>query len=509
MQKLFTIAAGLLLTCHSMKADVQYRDQRRDLYRVLPIHSKSIVFLGNSITNGNEWAEVFGNSPYIVNRGTSGNTSGEIAAHMDAIIGGKPAKVFLLIGINDNADPDIVIPNVTKAIDIARTESPTTELYLQSILPNHSGYASRNPNIERTNELLKTLCRNKGVTFIDIWSSLITSPFNHTLNPVHSNDGLHMMGSGYRTWVKGYEKYIGIKPVYRPGDNINIPSASHGYVNQRLSNFALLPLTKKDILMLGDFYVNAGEWRELLRNRNIKNRGIGVDIYTTSISLTELKEMLPYIIVQRNGRYRTVPAKIFISCGMKDLDMGVPVDTALQTYKEILEQISQLAPESEVFIQSIIPRKNAKDNTTKYQPFNEGIRQLPHTLRQKNIHFIDIYAGFITSDDVIDNVYMENNKNLNGRGYLHWAGILAPYVNHRISPLREDMYDLCILLSEARRKLYDYSINGTHDTMSQLHIQNLQKTIDETANIITDNDATPTTITNQYTLLKNVLNDLK
>ena len=49
----------LLLGAGRVLAQGEYYDQRRSLFEVLPIRSSDIVFLGNSITDGGEWAELF------------------------------------------------------------------------------------------------------------------------------------------------------------------------------------------------------------------------------------------------------------------------------------------------------------------------------------------------------------------------------------------------------------------------------------------------------------------
>lgn len=39
-----------------------FYDQRASLFDALPLDSTNIVFLGNSLTNGCEWHELFGNA---------------------------------------------------------------------------------------------------------------------------------------------------------------------------------------------------------------------------------------------------------------------------------------------------------------------------------------------------------------------------------------------------------------------------------------------------------------
>ena len=57
MKKLLFLAL-LLAAALPTFAQSSYNFQRRSLFEVLPIHSNDIVFLGNSITDGCEWAEL-------------------------------------------------------------------------------------------------------------------------------------------------------------------------------------------------------------------------------------------------------------------------------------------------------------------------------------------------------------------------------------------------------------------------------------------------------------------
>src|SRR5688572_21180522 len=77
-----------------------YYQQRVTHFKSLPNTKGDIVFIGNSITDGGEWNELF-NDLKIKNRGISGDVSTGVLHRMDEIAQRKPAKVFLLIGVND------------------------------------------------------------------------------------------------------------------------------------------------------------------------------------------------------------------------------------------------------------------------------------------------------------------------------------------------------------------------------------------------------------------------
>jgi len=90
------LVLGLLFGANSFAQQEKYTTyyyQRATLFEQLPITSTDIVFLGNSLTDGCEWTELFGN-PHIKNRGISGDEVMGIYDRIDPILKGKPAKIF-------------------------------------------------------------------------------------------------------------------------------------------------------------------------------------------------------------------------------------------------------------------------------------------------------------------------------------------------------------------------------------------------------------------------------
>lgn len=218
MKRLFIMTALTLAVVAGVKAQKHspHYYQRATLFEVLPVDSRDIVFLGNSITYGGEWSELFGR-PNILNRGISGDTSEGVLDRLDAIVGGKPAKIFLMIGTNDLArgiSVDEVVGNISKIIDRTAAESPSTMLYIQSVLPVSAhfglfgGHTSKGNEIREVNSRLQALAAEKGVVYIDLHTPL-TDPETGDMNLKYTNDGLHLKGEGYLLWrdiVAGYVK---------------------------------------------------------------------------------------------------------------------------------------------------------------------------------------------------------------------------------------------------------------------------------------------------------------
>ena len=184
-----------------------YYHQRRTLFEQLPDTRNEIIFLGNSITDGGEWHELF-NNPRVKNRGISGDVTEGVLYRLDEVTRSKPQKVFLLIGINDLAGgipKETVLGNIGKIAQQIRTASQKTEVYIQSILPvNNSfakfqGHTSKTEEVLWINQQLKQRCLNEGFIYVDLFSHFKCSDSNLT-NPSYTNDGLHLTGDGYLLW---------------------------------------------------------------------------------------------------------------------------------------------------------------------------------------------------------------------------------------------------------------------------------------------------------------------
>ena len=213
--KRILILAAALLAAGTAFAQSEYNLQRRSLFEVLPVLSSDIVFLGNSITDGCEWSELF-NNRHVKNRGISADRSGWLLDRLDPIIAGHPKKLFLMIGTNDlagGASPEQIVADVARLIDRFQAESRWTKIYVQSILPvngeafsKYKGHYEHSHLIVPTNKLLEALCDEKGVTYLDVWGAL--ADHDGRLDKRYTNDGLHLMGEGYVVWRDAIKQHV-------------------------------------------------------------------------------------------------------------------------------------------------------------------------------------------------------------------------------------------------------------------------------------------------------------
>lgn len=127
---LIVILFTILSQAQTQKYSTFYM-QRASLFSKLTITPKDIVFIGNSITNGAEWSELFPQKR-VKNRGISGDTSEEVYDRLEAIVKDKPAKIFILIGINDisrGIEVETIVQNMKQIVEKIQNESPKTKIY--------------------------------------------------------------------------------------------------------------------------------------------------------------------------------------------------------------------------------------------------------------------------------------------------------------------------------------------------------------------------------------------
>lgn len=218
MKKILFIMVTLLVSLTSSAQERKYStfyEQRATLFEELPVTSKDIIFLGNSITNGGEWGELF-NNKNVKNRGISGDICMGVYDRLGAILRGKPAKIFLLIGINDisrGTSADTIVYRIGMIVSKIRKESPKTKLYLQSVLPvtDHykmfGGHTAHWQEIKEMNDGIKSLADKENLTYIDLYSSFVDEQTGK-MNIDYTNDGLHLLGKGYMKWVEIVKPYI-------------------------------------------------------------------------------------------------------------------------------------------------------------------------------------------------------------------------------------------------------------------------------------------------------------
>jgi lysophospholipase L1-like esterase len=204
---LATLAIIVLIRSTTETLIKHHHEQRASFFAAHPIQPGDIVFLGDSITDGAIWIELFPGLP-VKNRGINADTTLSVLERMGPITVGKPKAIFILIGTNDlpwyeyRSDTDI-LETYEAILQRIQTDSPETKIFVQSIFPRSRHYARRIVNL---NGELQQLARRMDCTYIDVFSHL-AGPLGELRKGLH-NDSLHLMAEGYAIWVEVLQPYM-------------------------------------------------------------------------------------------------------------------------------------------------------------------------------------------------------------------------------------------------------------------------------------------------------------
>ncbi len=202
-------------------------------------------------------------------------------------------------------------------------------------------------------------------------------------------------------------------PFLNPPESSEVPYYSPAYFH-RLDQLDRLPGGDRPIVFLGDSLTHEGEWEEWL-NLPIHNRGISGD--TT------------YGILQRlNSVLAANPQKIFILIGVNDIVKGVNSQKIIQNYTQILSQIHQSHPETQVFVESLLPTRKILENRQINPVIQETNQKLEILAEQFSYPYINLWSAFLSDQGDLAPQYSLDGLHLNGLGYDRWQQILKQYL---------------------------------------------------------------------------------
>src|SRR5262245_35768570 len=157
-----------------------------------------VIMLGDSITEGIDWRELFPDV-HILNRGIGGDTSTGVLNRLDEVIARHPKVVFLMIGANDlqMGVPVRTISDNCRSI-VALLRQNQIRVVLHNVLYARADYrAQPTSKVNELNDLLSDLCSPPRVLCLNL-NKIVAE--GGTLSPSFSVDGLHLNTAGYLAW---------------------------------------------------------------------------------------------------------------------------------------------------------------------------------------------------------------------------------------------------------------------------------------------------------------------
>ena len=215
---------------------------------------------------------------------------------------------------------------------------------------------------------------------------------------------------------RGGLSYIAKKlfPSQIKANNFLKPLVKEYYIDKQ-SIYGILKLEEKDIIFIGDSLIEACEWSELFNNIRIKNRGISGD--TTEKVYWRLDKIL-----------ESQPNKIFIMIGTNDMDKEDNKTKIIMNYRKIMDKISHESPHTAIYVQSILPVNNSKENRNNNEIIKVN-KQIAVLATEYKSTYIDLFSFFATENNQLSPKLTNDGLHLNGSGYLLWKSKIEKYVN--------------------------------------------------------------------------------
>ncbi len=174
-----------------------------------------IVLAGDSITDMYSYYELFDayrkeSGKKVYNRGIGGDTTNRLLERLESnVLCLEPEKVVYLIGTNDiacGASIDYVAANIKKLIEETKNRCPQCKIAVQSVYPVIDHKKRKNKKIKPLNELIKKICRDENVIYIDLYDELCDE--KGSFSKKYTYDGLHPNVWGYEVATRRILEFI-------------------------------------------------------------------------------------------------------------------------------------------------------------------------------------------------------------------------------------------------------------------------------------------------------------
>lgn len=169
------------------------------------------------------------------------------------------------------------------------------------------------------------------------------------------------------------------------------------------------PLTG-EVVMLGNSITEFGEWKRLLKDSGVVNRGIAGD------NTFGMLDRLPEVIALQ-------PGKLFVEAGINDIGQGVPVGMIAGNIESIVQYVRVKSRGTKVYVVSVLPTNDrARDAYPDVAGKNDIVRELDDRLREGakgyGYVYIDLAGRVTDAAGKLDERYAKpDGLHLNQAGY--------------------------------------------------------------------------------------------
>jgi lysophospholipase L1-like esterase len=184
---------------------------------------------------------------------------------------------------------------------------------------------------------------------------------------------------------------------------------------QRLAQFAKEPIVPGRVIFLGNSITEMGNWKKVLNDTTVINRGIGGDI-----SYGVLKRLKD--ITDRN------PSKVFILLGINDIGKDIPEVVTADNYLKIVREIHSKCPQTKIYVQSVLPVNPTMPHFPQHYDKEEHVLVLNKLLKANatagNYTYVDIFHLFVDADGRLQSPLSYEGLHLKPPAYDIWVDYL-------------------------------------------------------------------------------------
>ena len=186
---------------------------------------------------------------------------------------------------------------------------------------------------------------------------------------------------------------------------------------QRIAIFEQEPLETGHIVFLGNSITEMGNWKQLLNDTTVLNRGISGDI--TFGVLKRLDDVI-----------KRQPSKVFLLIGINDIGKDIPDAVIADNIRKIVMRVQAESPATKIYIESIMPVNPDVPNFPQHYDKQEHVigtnKLIKKVAVELHIPYINIHDLFTDSKGRLDAKYTADGLHLTatGGGYQKWIAYL-------------------------------------------------------------------------------------
>ena len=173
----------------------------------------------------------------------------------------------------------------------------------------------------------------------------------------------------------------------------------------------------KNLLMLGDSLIEWGDWKSLLPDFRVINRGLAGE-YTEGLSARLVSEIDAVVDADKEPEY------ILLMTGTNNLLAGDPYFPVI--LRSMLPRLTALCPNSFITLNSLMPMRI---HGPALESLTAANKELYDAARQSGCHFLDMTGPFTEQClPVTKPCFLDDGVHLAARGYQVWAGAIKRHL---------------------------------------------------------------------------------